>query len=439
MNRGFSVIALAFGFCAGGPVAEAQRYDVIDLGTLGGNDSESRGLNGEGHVVGYSDIPGGDDHAFYWNGSQMVDLGTLGGRESNARAINASRVIVGRADINYWTQHAVRWQGNQKLDLGTLGGLQSSAYDINSSNQIVGWADTNTGATRAFLWQNGQMTDLGTLGGVSSWARAINDASQIAGYSFVLGGAQHAFVIRDQQMIDLGTLGGPNSFAYDLNGTGLVVGESHTTQGPSHACMWDQSGPRDLGTFGGKSSAAWAVNNHNQIVGFADDVGDVKRAFLWENGQLMQLNDLISPLSGWNLKEAMDINDEGMIVGRGTINGQTHAFLLVPSGSNLLVLGGPTPGIAGQSNTFTIDGASPGARQRFYYSLRSGSTSIPNCPNITLSLLDAAPMGSAVADSNGHAALSVPVPGNARGVTVLFQAYEEATCRVSNRVSHRFQ
>ncbi len=419
--------------------ANAQNYDVIDLGTLGGIESESRGLNSQGKVVGYSLLADGNAHAFYWDGVQMRDLGTLGGRESNARCINAAGVMAGRADINYWTQHAVRWEGNQKLDLGTLGGLQSSAYGINSANQIVGWADTSTGATRAFRWQSGQMSDLGTLGGVSSWARAINESSDVAGYSFVSGGAQHAFLLRGQQMTDLGTLGGPNSWAYDLNDAAAVVGESHTAQGPAHACLWDQSGAHDLGTFGGSTSAAWGVNNQNQVVGYADTATQTKRAFLWQNGQMLALNDLISPNSGWNLKEAMDINDNGVIVGRGTINGETHAFVLLPNGSNMLVLGGPTPGIAGQSNTFTVDGGTPASREKFFYSLRSGTTTIPGCPNITLSLQSAVAMGTATADQNGHAQISVTVPGNARGVLVLFQAYEGDTCRVTNRVSHTFQ
>ena len=35
---------------------------------------------------------------------------------------------------------------------------------------------------------------------------------------------------------------------------------------------------------------------------------------------------------GWQLNEARDINEGGVIVGTGTIKGQTHAFLLSAAG-----------------------------------------------------------------------------------------------------------
>ena len=46
---------------------------------------------------------------------------------------------------------------------------------------------------------------------------------------------------------------------------------------------------------------------------------------------MADLNDLISPASGWVLVEATAINASGEIVGTGRINNETHAFLLTPS------------------------------------------------------------------------------------------------------------
>jgi probable HAF family extracellular repeat protein len=46
---------------------------------------------------------------------------------------------------------------------------------------------------------------------------------------------------------------------------------------------------------------------------------------------MMDLNDLIPGGSGWTLIEAASIDGSGQIVGFGTINGQTHAFLLTPN------------------------------------------------------------------------------------------------------------
>ena len=60
---------------------------------------------------------------------------------------------------------------------------------------------------------------------------------------------------------------------------------------------------------------------------------------------MVDLNTLISSGSGWVLKSALGINDEGQIVGYGTgPSGQEKAFLLTiipePASVVLLALGG---------------------------------------------------------------------------------------------------
>jgi len=67
------------------------------------------------------------------------------------------------------------------------------------------------------------------------------------------------------------------------------------------------------------------------------------------------LNSLIPAGSGWELQRAAGINDAGQIVGTGTINGQTHGFLLsvnnpTPSISNI----SPTSAPAGSASDLTL-------------------------------------------------------------------------------------
>lgn len=42
------------------------------------------------------------------------------------------------------------------------------------------------------------------------------------------------------------------------------------------------------------------------------------------------LNDRVGNGTGWELREAFDLNDSGVIVGQGALNGATHAFMLLP-------------------------------------------------------------------------------------------------------------
>jgi probable HAF family extracellular repeat protein len=102
----------------------------------------------------------------------------------------------------------------------------------------------------------------------------------------------------------------------------------------------------DLGTFGGTGGNAFGINNKGQVVGDASTAGNAAQlAFLYSDGTMRDLNTLLTPGSGWTLREADAINDNGDIVGWGTNpSGQIHAFLLTlvpePGSFSLLLLGG---------------------------------------------------------------------------------------------------
>ena len=56
-------------------------------------------------------------------------------------------------------------------------------------------------------------------------------------------------------------------------------------------------------------------------------------AFVTVNGVMTDLNSLLAPEDAalWELKDARGINDAGQVVGTGTFNGQTRAFVLTPT------------------------------------------------------------------------------------------------------------
>jgi probable HAF family extracellular repeat protein len=185
-------------------------------------------------------------------------------------------------------------------------------------------------------------------GGTNSLGTAINDAGQVAGYSAYgppspsnTFGPTRAFRTTATGLVsdpgaDLGTLGGRESRAYGINSAGQVVGQSFTTFDlTQHAFRSSPSGAlvtlTDLGTLGGANSAALAINSFGVVVGGSDIVPGVtvQHAFVYDT-QMRDLNLLIAPSSGWVLGSAMGINDFGQITGVGSINGQSHAFLLTP-------------------------------------------------------------------------------------------------------------
>ena len=97
---------------------------------------------------------------------------------------------------------------------------------------------------------------------------------------------------------------------------------------------------------------------------------------------------------------ANDINNQGQIVGEGTVSGVgSFAYVLTPI---VATLTGPTPGLAGQVNTLVVEKATPGNFVSFFLDLNGGETLLPGCLE-SLDLTAPILLGNAVANAEGRA------------------------------------
>ncbi|WP_153115607.1 autotransporter domain-containing protein [Rhodocyclus tenuis] len=268
-----------------------------ELGTLRADRSgrsAALGVNATGSVVvGLADNDTvGTKRAFRWTAADglMSSLGVLPGGESGsswARGVNAAGdVVVGWSDISGGDQHAFRWTLNAgsttagtMTDLGTLKSDNtgsSAACGVNANGDVVvGEATTASGDSHAFRWTlnagsttAGTMTDLGTLAGGNtrdSVALGVNAAGTVVvGRAEIDNGDRHAFrwtlnagSTTAGTMSDLGTLRADNaglSFAYGVNAAGdVVVGGAETDSGV-RAFRWTAAG-------GMQSIESWLAAN----------------------------------------------------------------------------------------------------------------------------------------------------------------------------------
>jgi probable HAF family extracellular repeat protein len=303
--------------------ATPPRYEVIDLGTLGGTYSRAFAINDAGQVVGVSQTIESGGHAFFWDRRNgMIDLGVLyEGDMSAAYGVNDHGQVVGFSGPD--DRDAFIWDSENGMRCPE--GFGSEARAINNAGQVV----VNT-EFHSYLWHpNEVVIVLGSLGTDRVSACALNSAGQVVGHAYTSISEYHAFLWdRATGMRDLGTLGGTCSMAFGINDTGQVVGKSRTTTGDwrEHAFLWDSdTGMVDLG-----EGRALAINNAGQVVGYMSSSGP---AFYWDSDiGMIQLSDLLLPNSGWReLHYASDINKRGQVVGMGrTDNGKIHGFLMTP-------------------------------------------------------------------------------------------------------------
>jgi probable HAF family extracellular repeat protein len=174
-----------------------------DLGSLGGGFGVPNGMNGQGEVVGQSDLAGDQaSHPFLWNGARLVDLGTLGGDSGTAYAVNDAGQVVGAADLPGGQTHdGFLWQSGRMTDLKPTGGAAcSNAFAINAGGQAIGNAtDCQGQALAAVLWVHGSASDLNTLIAPSSLhlteAEYIDDRGEIVAFATLPNGNQHVVLL----------------------------------------------------------------------------------------------------------------------------------------------------------------------------------------------------------------------------------------------------
>ena len=350
---------------------------VTDLGSLGdpSNCANALAINDHGESVGTSENGKVDPltgvlqiRAVRWKNGQVENLGTFGGNHSLASAINNRGQIVGFSlnkipdpfslfdfGIGGFTNgtetRAFLWQNGHMQDLKTLGGPDAWATFISERGEVAGYSYTNstpntTGVPTQdpFLWtQQDGMIDLGTLGGTVGSPVGLNNRGQVIGQS-KLAGDQFAdpFLWDGQKMVDMFTngIGGNFEIANAINDAGEIVGGAAFPNRMSDAALWRHGVITDLGTLPGDCfSQAFALNSRGQVVGGSVSCdGNTIRAFLWQNGEIVDLNTLVAPDSGFLLVETNAINDRGEIAGNALPSGCTldnfstcsQAYVLIP-------------------------------------------------------------------------------------------------------------
>jgi probable HAF family extracellular repeat protein len=339
---------------------QADHYRLFNLGNLSGTASEGNTINNIGWAIGAADQTGDTtEHATVWIYGLRFDLGTLGGPNSD-----------------------VQWPN--KNDHGQIAGFSETAALDPLGESWSCTAFTPTGVPTGhvctgFVWQFGVMSPLPTLGGNNGFAAGENNLGEIVGWAEttvhdstcvlpqvlqflpVVYGPGVGQITQLPTFVSSGVVD-PDGAATAINDNGQIVGISGTCDtsvgafSAKHALLWENGTVINLGNLGGQGwNTPMAINRRGDtIVGFSDLPGDVSggvltpnfHAFIWtkESGKMTD----IGVLPGDTLSEALDVNDQGQVVGVSIPS--FHAFIyennklrdlnaLMPKGSPLLLIG----------------------------------------------------------------------------------------------------
>jgi probable HAF family extracellular repeat protein len=316
--------------------AAAPQYNYYTTGQ--GNGSQAMAINDAGQAV-----VNCNGRAYLWTLSGgLTPLGDLGGGETYGYAINNLGQIVGESYIDATTSHGFLWDG-QIHDLGSLSGMvMCKPLSINNLGVVIGYIQLGDPYWSTFIWtQAGGLQLMDGLQPIDGggYATTIKDDGRMVGMK-----NGHAWLwTAPGPGTDLGGLTGFGvTWAVDINQTGQVVGFAANSENESrHAFSWTEAGGlKDLGVEG-RNSWASGINNQGYVVGWSDFQGDYlfTRGALWTpGGDLFNLDTLVvdKPL-GVEIGDASDINQQGVIVGRG--NNYGAAYMLVPNAPDGLAAG----------------------------------------------------------------------------------------------------
>ncbi len=134
------------------------------------------------------------------------------------------------------------------------------------------------------------------------------------------------------EVVDLGPFDNNRNDMRGLNDSGQFAGVCLNPESGRIEAFLQEDGVRSmLGTLGGSFSVGRDLNNQGDVVGGSLTKDDENfHGFIYRNNRLYDLNELVEPGTGWEVLQAVCINNHGEIIAIGSHTGEDRIVLLRP-------------------------------------------------------------------------------------------------------------
>ncbi len=331
-----TIIVLLICYASVMHVEAADRYQIVDLGTFSNRSSVATDINEYGQICGTVQTGIITTQVFLWDPQTGLQILDIENTKPNPHLNNYGE-IAGSFTVKGWFTNTVQgyiWdekKGTQQLSL-PIGWTEAYVRDINDLGEVL-MMDKGLKACRCnpkaqvgvFKDEHLASADFSPI----PQGDRINNRSQVLGTTFVeINGKELCypllFNLPDQTLTKIPFP--ERAYGMNLNDLGQIVGVMENAKGKRYGFVWDAT--KGITYF--KDFRPSALNNNNVLVGL---YGKEDRGFIYENGEYKNLLDISTPRDEeqeWSWLFPLAINDRGYIVGKGTVNGKEHAFLLLP-------------------------------------------------------------------------------------------------------------
>jgi probable HAF family extracellular repeat protein len=310
----------------------AHTFLIEDLGNPGAAVIVPTDINRHGQVAGYLELVDGHRRAFLWTDGTFKVMSPLSGNtDSEGRGLNDQGKVVGLS----WSGprdgakfNGVIWAPTYTRHLTSAGGDSVDLYDISNGGVIPG-AVKRGDTWQAILWTPEGVWEIP----YTERAVAVNERDEAVGWTLLGVEEKSSWLWHDGFFAEITRdFWDVDTRAVALNILGQVALNRRSDSRPeTSAFRYTDRVYLSLGDLGGYVSEATAINDNGDVVGTSLTPEGYWHAFLFQDGVgLVDLNTQLPPESGWEVASANGINNRGQIVGTGSHNGEARAFRLTP-------------------------------------------------------------------------------------------------------------